>query len=477
MRLRWVVVAVVAISALGGITLGRTDIPGLERFSDYVTDGVIGSVSAAGIRVAPAAPAAIPVSTSLTLQPDGLSALSQPAVDFLATREPQWGVAVALPDRGTVYESNAGESFAMASVTKVVIMATLLSQSEAGQRVLTDADRQLLTTMITESDNDSAVALWDEVGGATAIRAFLEARGIAGITPANASLSWGDSTATPAALVQLLSKLWAGVLLDSTDTTYALHLMKAVVPEQRWGVSAAMPNGGAASALKDGWYDAITGWRVSSVGIDTSTATPVIAVIMTRDQQSMGYAEDTIEGASARIGTAVFKLPAQPDVQPSGALDPTVIHVVDSVDGDSRTVSGSCTAQSTVAPRPDAWTCSTASGVLDPCFQVSPDRTAPLACAAAAGDGFVSLHPTTPLPSISWTADWAHPWKVTLADGVVCVRQPGPQVNDDGDHVTYNCAGGAVLVGPLQRGTVWWALESADQMQTFMDVRVASVTY
>ena len=66
---------------------------------------------------------------------------------------------------------------------------------------------------------------------------------------------------------------------------------------------------------------------------------------------------------------------------------------------------------------------------------------------------------------------------MTLADGAACVRQPGPQVNDDGDHVTYNCVGGGVLVGPLQRSTTWWALESTDNMQTFMDVRIASVTY
>lgn len=474
MKLRWAVMAVVVISAIGGVTLGRTDVPDVERFSDYVTDGAIGSVAAAGIRLAPAAPQAIPVSPSLTLQPDDLSALSQPAVDFLSTREPQWGVAVALPNTGTVYESNASESFAMASVTKVVIMATLLAQSEAGERALSDGDHDLLNTMITESDNDSAVALWDEIGGAQAINAFLAEKGVYGITPANASLSWGDSTATPAALVQLLSKLSAGVLLDSDDTAYALQLMKSVEADQRWGVSAGMPNAGAASALKDGWYDAITGWRVSSAGIDTSTSTPIIEVIMTRNQQSMEYAQATIEGAAARIGTAVFKLATQPSVKPSVEA-PTAIHVVESADADGGATDGTCTGQSELAVRPHAWKCSTSAGILDPCFQVSASSTAELVCAT--GDQFVSLHPSAPLPGVSWTADWAHPWKVTLADGALCTRQPGPQVNDDGDHVTYNCTGGAALVGPLQRGTTWWALESRDQMQTFMDVRVAAVTY
>ena len=312
MRLRWAALVVVAISALGGIALGRTDVPDVERFSDFVTDGAIGSVAAAQVRLAPATPEAIPVSASLTLQPDDLSALSQPAVDYLGTREPQWGVAVALPASGTVYESNATESFAMASVTKIVIMATLLAHTEHGQHALTASDRQLLTTMITESDNDSAITLWDEAGGAQAISAFLAAKGIWGITPADASLSWGDSTATPAALVQLLSKLWAGVLLSPHDTTYALQLMTAVVPEQRWGVSAGMPNGGAGAALKDGWYDAITGWRVSSVGIDTSTATPIIAVIMTRNQQSLEYAQATIEARRPAWGRPYSTRPVNP---------------------------------------------------------------------------------------------------------------------------------------------------------------------
>lgn len=474
MKVRWAALAVLALSVLAGITLGHTDIPEVEHVSDLVTDGAIGSPSAGDIKLSPPDPSPIVVSDTLTLQPAGLSTLSQAADDFLSTREPQWGVAIALPASGKVYESNANESFAMASVTKVVILATLLAQSEDATRAITDADRDLMTSMITESDNDSAVALWDEVGGAEAIRTFLTARGVDGITPANASLSWGDSTATPAALIQLLSKLWSGVLLNADDTAYALKLMNEVVATQRWGVSVGMPNAGADSSLKNGWYDAITGWRVSSVGIDASTATPIIAVIMTRNQPSMEYAQATIEGASSRIGTAVFNLPAQPDVAPSPD-PPTNVNVVTRVANAVGTVDGSCTTQSDVAARPDAWKCSTAKGSLDPCFQLSTDPAANLACVTS--DGFVALHLATPLPSIDWTTDWAHPWKVQLDDGTSCLRKPGPQANDDGDHITYECADGAVLVGPLQRSSTWWALKSDDQLAAFTDVRIVTVSY
>ncbi|HEY2302510.1 MAG TPA: hypothetical protein VGH66_11480, partial [Acidimicrobiales bacterium] len=59
-----------------------------------------------------------------------------------------------------------------ASIVKVEILGTLLSQAQAEGRGLTTTEEATATSMIEVSDNDSAPALWDEVGGAPAVAAF-----------------------------------------------------------------------------------------------------------------------------------------------------------------------------------------------------------------------------------------------------------------------------------------------------------------
>ena len=64
------------------------------------------------------------------------------------------------------YLYNVPKQFYMASSVKVPIMLTLLTQLEQQGREPNAEEMSLLTTMIENSNNDSAQALFDEIGGA-----------------------------------------------------------------------------------------------------------------------------------------------------------------------------------------------------------------------------------------------------------------------------------------------------------------------
>jgi hypothetical protein len=276
-------------------------------------------------------------------------------------------------------------------------------------------------------------------------------------------------------MAQLLTKLWAGQLLTAESTQLALQLMRDVVSDQRWGVTAGMPNSGASAAIKDGWYEALTGWRVSSVGIDTSGSAPIIMVIMTRNQVTLDDAIETIEGAAARIGSDALGLPAAEAADPAPRA-PTAVTRIENPTTGTRPVTGSCPGPSTTAVQEGAWTCTTTAGTLDPCF-ASTQSADTLICASDKPGQYVPLVLTAPLPAVSWRSDWAHPWLVVLEDGTSCYRRPGPLANDDGDHISYDCVDGRVLVGPLQRSDTWAALASDAHLESFTTVYLRRVTY
>src|SRR2546423_10576728 len=121
--------------------------------------------------------------------------------------------------------------------------------------------------MITESDNDATSQLWERIGRGQAVSSYLRSVGVAGFTPDPAT-SWGASFASARAMAAILGKLLSGEILDAPSRALALRMLDAVVPEQRWGVSAGIDAGGGDRGdLQNGWYSGGEGWRVKSVGV------------------------------------------------------------------------------------------------------------------------------------------------------------------------------------------------------------------
>jgi beta-lactamase class A len=206
-----------------------------------------------------------------------IDALSPDLAFYLGGLGSRVGMTVYDVSRGVTYQYNSDTGFTVASSVKVPIMLALLTQLEAQQRAPNSDEMSLLTTMIENSNNDSAQALYEEIGDAPGLSAFMQSVGINGLSAASGA--WGWSTITPTAMTQLLTLLQGGKILTPADRALALNLMENIESDERVGVGTMAPPG-ATVALKDGWVNEPDGlWAVNSSGIVmVGTETYIIAV-------------------------------------------------------------------------------------------------------------------------------------------------------------------------------------------------------
>lgn len=177
-------------------------------------------------------------------------------------------LAVAALDRqGTAAVAVGAKRFETASIVKVDILAALLLRQKPAGKALSSNTRRLAEAMIVSSDNDAAVALWQRIDGSRGLTAANRALGLRETRP---SSHWGLTTTTAADQLRLLTALTspAGPLTPQ-DRTFVMGLMKKVIPEQRWGVTAGREPGSASVYVKNGWDTAdVDGgrWLVNSIG-------------------------------------------------------------------------------------------------------------------------------------------------------------------------------------------------------------------
>jgi beta-lactamase class A len=176
--------------------------------------------------------------------------------------------SVAITDLSTgrsLAYGGGGHGFATASIVKMDILATLLLQAQDQGTTLTDDQEQLATTMIENSDNDSATALWDEIGDEDGLNAANKRFGLTS-TAGGTEGNWGLTTTTAADQLLLLRQVFTSdSLLSSASRDYIQGLMSQVESDQQWGVGAAATG---AFANKDGWLPrSATGlWVINSIG-------------------------------------------------------------------------------------------------------------------------------------------------------------------------------------------------------------------
>jgi beta-lactamase class A len=249
----------------------------------------------------------LPASALRMSRPSGAATASFDALDtdlaaYLAKLGAHVGVEVFDVTRGVTYTYNAGREFLVASSMKVPIMLTLLAQLETKGRQPTSGELALLTTMIENSNNDSASALYEEIGYQSGIAAFMRRLGISGLAPASPTTGWGWSVIMPATMVSLLARLHAGTILTAADRALALRLMEHVESDQQVGVGDSSPDG-ATVALKDGWVPGPDGLYVmNSSGIVTVGGETYIAAVYTTDDNSLEDGFDIVRHVCDVIG-------------------------------------------------------------------------------------------------------------------------------------------------------------------------------
>jgi Beta-lactamase enzyme family len=213
---------------------------------------------------------------------------------LVATLDQRTGVITAAVldlNTGTEYLYRPGQQDITASIVKVEILGTLMSEIQAARRQLTPTERSLAASMIEDSDNNSATDLWNEVGGAPAVTSFDRSLGMTSTRP---STSWGLTVTTAADQIILLEHIvLANPDLSAGSRAYMLSLMESVTPSQAWGVSAGS-GPGTTVALKNGWLPVGSTWEVNSIGWIAGSGRNYLIAVLTSGDPSESYGIDSI---------------------------------------------------------------------------------------------------------------------------------------------------------------------------------------
>jgi hypothetical protein len=144
----------------------------------------------------------------------------------------------------------------------------LFLRDRDGTISLDDGDRGLIRAMLHSSDDDAADALWKRYSGDDhqAFNAAFPSFGMTSLAPQRGYSStfpyWGFQKCTANDLDRLMSYVLDD--LPAEDRDYVIGQMRAVGPEQQWGVWGAGPS--ASPGNKDGWSEEDGGWVMNTVG-------------------------------------------------------------------------------------------------------------------------------------------------------------------------------------------------------------------
>lgn len=232
----------------------------------------------------------------LALRPFDAEALRRDLRAYIRKRPGRAGVMVTDLRTGRSFGENEGGRFVTASIMKVDILASLLLQRQRDGRGLTGSERALAGTMIRESDNAAANALYAEAGYGPGVARANRALGLKHTKPF--PTSWGSSVTSPADQVRLLTNLASdGSPLKARGRRYVLGLMGSVLDEQAWGISAAA-RPGERVALKNGWVPLRFqghGWAINSIGRVSGRGHDFLIAVCSSGNPTMETGVSTVE--------------------------------------------------------------------------------------------------------------------------------------------------------------------------------------
>ncbi len=213
----------------------------------------------------------------------------QRAADWAAQRQGTVTFAVRTGDR--LRGRGLDRRFPSASVIKAMFLVAYLRQ--AADRDLDASDRALLAPMIRRSDNVTATRIRDIVGNGAIVR-LADA---AGMTRFRIASVWGLSLIT----ARDQTRFFLGIeeLLPERHRTYAMRLLRTIVPSQRWGMGAVIPDGWRLH-FKGGWGSG-TGAVDHQVGLLRRGEHRVAIAVMTVNNPSHAYGKATLRGVSRRL--------------------------------------------------------------------------------------------------------------------------------------------------------------------------------
>ncbi|HEX9068362.1 MAG TPA: hypothetical protein VF807_06300, partial [Ktedonobacterales bacterium] len=207
----------------------------------------------------------------------GLDTLSADLESLVAAQGGNLGVAIYDVTHNIQYADNRDVRFTLAGSARITIMLSYIESVESQGHQLSGSDMSALTAMIEQADGNATQALYKAAGADVGQTAFAQAHGI----PYQAcKTGWQCSQSTPGGILQALSLVQQGKILNATDRATVLDLMSHVQSGQQWGVGSSAPPG-SKFYLTNGWApnSANTGWDINTSGIVvTGSQTWVVSV-------------------------------------------------------------------------------------------------------------------------------------------------------------------------------------------------------
>jgi Beta-lactamase enzyme family len=235
----------------------------------------------------------------------------------LRGREGYQGVTVYDAMTGISCSDDSSRPMDSASIVKTIILAALLRWHQETGTALSAYEQDEATAMITESDDDAATDLWDEVGR-TRLQQFLDAAKMTE-TELGGGGYWGLTQVTAHDEMLLLRLLdQTNSVLTAASRSYELGLMADVISSQRWGTPAGAP-GDVTVHVKNGWLGDASGWHINSLGLFTGEDRNYMMAVLTTAGPSEEYGIDTIEGVARLVNQDLSQADAAAESAASAA--------------------------------------------------------------------------------------------------------------------------------------------------------------
>lgn len=218
-------------------------------------------------------------------------------------------IQIAVYDRktgATAISGNTDNTFNTASIMKVSILEALLLQDQQHGTGLTSSQLAKARPMIQNSDNNAATALWNELGGTSALKRFFQNLG-ATATIMNSDGHWGLTQTTAVDQLKVVNAFaYPDGPLSADSARQIDTLLDHVEFDQRWGVSGGVPST-ATVELKNGWLNDTNGWDVNSIGHVHGGGADYTIAVLTNDNPSEQYGITTVEQLSAKTWETLAK--------------------------------------------------------------------------------------------------------------------------------------------------------------------------
>src|SRR6476661_5604773 len=168
-----------------------------------------------------------------------LSGLEQQLGYLVANKSADVGIAALDLNTGETVSIKGNTPFPMASTVKVAVAALYMAQVDHGRRNLDDTIngtpvRSLMARMLIHSDNRATDIILKDLGGPTALHAWLQDNGVTGLrvdrTIAQLLSDKRDlwdrrDSSTPTAMVDLLRRIYRAELIKPASRDYLMRLM------------------------------------------------------------------------------------------------------------------------------------------------------------------------------------------------------------------------------------------------------------